>query len=131
MALEASAGAAHGRVLVVESRAPVREQVVEWLLEAGFAADAAADGLNALRRLDTQGTPDLLVVGLELEGLSGVELIEIARRRWLDLPILALPGLAALPPDLDEVVGEAAVRLVAPPLSQVQFIAAATEAIAG
>ena len=60
------------RVLVVEDDPTVREVTCEYLREAGFIVDEAADGIAALRR--AEGTPpDLIVLDRMLPGVSGVE----------------------------------------------------------
>lgn len=62
----------HGRVLVVEDDATIREVVRRYLERAGFEVDEVGDGHLALDRAATR-RPDLVVLDLMLPGLDGME----------------------------------------------------------
>jgi signal transduction histidine kinase len=86
-ALEPGGGA---HVLIAEDDA-LAARVLRILLEqSGYRVTLAADGAAALRILDEQGAPDLLLLDWMLPGVSGLEICHSARQRWdaLRLPIL-------------------------------------------
>ncbi|MFE0644123.1 response regulator transcription factor [Streptomyces sp. NPDC058877] len=60
------------RILVVDDDPTVAEVVTGYLERAGFVAEHAADGVDALRRAGERW-PDLVVLDLMLPGLDGLE----------------------------------------------------------
>ena len=82
------------RVLVVEDDPTVREVTCEYLREAGFIVDEAADGIAALRRAEAT-PPDLIVLDRMLPGVSGVEVCRRIRRTS-DTPVIMLTALGSV-----------------------------------
>jgi len=77
-------------ILVAEDD-PSSANVLRTLLQrAGYTVTVAADGAETLRRLETAGPPDLLLLDWMLPGVSGLEVCHRVRRRWdpLELPVL-------------------------------------------
>ncbi len=79
--------AARYRVLVIEDDADIRELIRYNLADEGFAVDEAADGPQALDRMQRR-MPDLVVLDLMLPGMPG---LDICRR------IRSAPATAQLP----------------------------------
>ncbi|HEX6912201.1 MAG TPA: response regulator [Longimicrobium sp.] len=80
-----------GEHILIAEDDPGAGRVLRLLLEqTGYRVTLAADGLTALRILDEQGAPDLLLLDWMLPGVSGLEICHSARQRWdaLRLPIL-------------------------------------------
>jgi DNA-binding response OmpR family regulator len=75
-------------VLVVDDEAPIREVLGEYLRQAGFRVQMAADGPEALR-IATTTPPDLLILDLMLPGMDGLDVCR-ALRETLAAPILML-----------------------------------------
>jgi CheY-like chemotaxis protein len=75
------------RVLVVEDNQALRENVAEALVLEGYDVVVAANGLEALRRLD-EGSVDVVMLDLVMPEMDGRELLRHIR---------ANPRLAALP----------------------------------
>lgn len=90
----AAAPAAGGeRVLMVEDEPHVREALAESLRAAGYAVIPAARADDALRMVDGGLQFDLLLSDIVLPGdHSGVDLVEVMRRRRSDLPCLLMSG---------------------------------------
>ena len=84
---EAPAGA---HVLIAEDDASAARVLRVLLEQAGHRVTLAQDGEAALRILDAEGPPDLLLLDWMLPGVSGLEICHVARQRWdaLRLPIL-------------------------------------------
>jgi CheY-like chemotaxis protein/anti-sigma regulatory factor (Ser/Thr protein kinase) len=72
------------RVLVVDDDRALRFAATALLQEAGYATDQAADGPEALRKLQQDGA-DLVLLDIGLPGMSGLDVLAKAR------------GLAAAP----------------------------------
>jgi two-component system, NtrC family, sensor kinase len=80
-----------GEHILIAEDDPGAGRVLRLLLEqTGYRVTLAADGETALRILEEQGAPDLLLLDWMLPGVSGLEICHSARQRWdaLRLPIL-------------------------------------------
>jgi signal transduction histidine kinase len=80
-----------GEHILIAEDDPGAGRVLRLLLEqTGYRVTLAADGITALRLLEEQGAPDLLLLDWMLPGVSGLEICHSARQRWdaLRLPIL-------------------------------------------
>jgi len=73
------AAARGGVVLLAEDHPVNREVLARQLALAGFDADPAADGLQALQRF-TSGSPALVLTDLQMPGLDGFELAAAIRQ---------------------------------------------------
>src|SRR6266404_8876721 len=72
---------APGRILVVDDEPDLVSILTKYFSEAGYAVDAAAHGGDALIAV-SQYRPDVVVLDVMMEGLSGVQVLE--RIRALD-----------------------------------------------
>ncbi len=63
-------------LLIVEIDPLVRKAMKRLLDQAGFQAQTAADGLEALNLLH-HSVPDLMLLDLEMPGISGLELLHL------------------------------------------------------
>jgi CheY-like chemotaxis protein len=98
-AAEASPGGAAlgdtgGRVLVVDDDAGVRDVTVQMLRQSGYIVIEADSGQAAFEALGRGEVFDLVVIDIAMSGLSGIETIERARRRWPELRALYITGYA-------------------------------------
>ena len=77
-------------VLIAEDDAAAARVLRLLLEQSGYRVTVAPDGETALRILEEQGAPDLLLLDWMLPGVSGLEICHGARQRWdaLRLPIL-------------------------------------------
>ncbi|GJE16330.1 Sensor histidine kinase RcsC [Methylobacterium marchantiae] len=81
-------------VLVVEDEAVVRDLIVDVLVDLGYRAISAPDGLSGLKILLTQERVDLLVTDVGLPGLNGRQLADQARESRPSLKVLFITGYA-------------------------------------
>lgn len=91
---------APARVLVVEDEPRLAALVCDYLRQAGYVAEALADGAQALQRLREQA-PDLLVLDLMLPGLDGLSVCR-ALREFSDLPVIMLTARVE---EVDRLIG--------------------------
>jgi two-component system OmpR family response regulator len=80
------------RVLVVDDDVDARETLSEALAQAGYLVELAADGSEALARLE-EWPADVVVSDVEMGGLGGVELARALRERGLSQPVVLITGL--------------------------------------
>lgn len=79
------------RICLIDDDIFVRDAMALGLSDAGFevaTAPGAAAGLDIVAR---EGA-DAIVTDMHMPGSDGTQLISEARRRWPDLPIVAITG---------------------------------------
>ena len=84
------------RIMVVEDNDLNRKLFCDVLKANGFEALPVADGDHVLKTARAHG-PDLIVMDIQLPGVSGVDLIKAAKKdtRLEGIPILAVTAFAA------------------------------------
>jgi EAL domain-containing protein (putative c-di-GMP-specific phosphodiesterase class I)/CheY-like chemotaxis protein len=87
--------AAKGRVLVVEDEEVIRDALGPLLEEEGYAVSFAEDGHEALRRLNSEALPDIIVLDLRMPVMDGWEFRTIQK----DDPRLGLIPVVAVSAD--------------------------------
>jgi DNA-binding response OmpR family regulator len=107
------------RVLVVDDEPAIRELLVDFLTDEGYCVDAAADGVDAIERLNSF-EPDVVIVDVMMPRLGGYEFVEWLRARGdrnlpavimmsaVDFPERSVTGVDAFvhkPFDIEELVG--------------------------
>jgi two-component system response regulator MprA len=80
------------RILVVEDDPDVRRLLARVVAASGYRVDTAADGLEALRRIQRE-RPDLLLTDLIMPGLDGWRLIAQVQALDLGIPIIVVTAL--------------------------------------
>ncbi|NNM76270.1 response regulator [Sphingomonas sp. ID1715] len=79
------------QVLCVDDEALIRMMLADWVDELGLRPLEAGSGEEALAKLD-QAEVDLLITDIRMEGISGWEVAEQARRRRPGLPVIYISG---------------------------------------
>jgi two-component system, OmpR family, response regulator MprA len=78
------------KILVVDDERAVRESLRRALELEGYEIDLAADGEDALRRLDLEAEPDAMILDVLMPGVDGLEVCRRVRAQGSRLPILML-----------------------------------------
>lgn len=81
----------HYRLLVVEDDPLTRALFESSLSEKGYEVCVAKDGFAALAQLHG-ALPDLIVSDLKMPNMSGFEFLSITRRRFPQIPTIAVSG---------------------------------------
>jgi len=79
------------RLLVIDDEAETRDLFQSALSAAGYEVGLAKDGFAALAHM-RGALPDLIVSDLKMPNMSGFEFLSIARRRFPQIPTIALSG---------------------------------------
>jgi chemosensory pili system protein ChpA (sensor histidine kinase/response regulator) len=79
------------RVLIVDDSLSVRNSLLQLMQDAGYRAESARDGIDAIETLRTF-RPDVLLTDLEMPNMNGVELTYHVRERadLKGLPIIMI-----------------------------------------
>ena len=86
-------GQLNDRVLLVDDDPLVRNLISGYLVAAGYVVRVAVDGLDALEKLRA-GLPDLIISDLNMPRMSGIELLEVVRKRFPQIPVIVISALA-------------------------------------
>ena len=90
------------RVLVVEDNTILRQLLVRWLQSKGYEYGEAVDGREGVRRFESDGTFDVVLLDMSMPVLDGVaaaaEMRALERARGAQPParLLALTGMSSL-----------------------------------
>src|SRR2546427_13028827 len=78
------------KILVVDDERAVRESLRRALELEGYEIELAADGQEALYRLESEDQPDALVLDVLMPGIDGLEVCRRLRKGGSRLPVLML-----------------------------------------
>ncbi len=78
------------KVLVVDDERAVRDSLRRALELEGYEVELAADGAEALYRLDSNGQPDAVILDVLMPGVDGLEVSRRLRGKGNSIPILML-----------------------------------------
>lgn len=88
------------RILVVDDNELFRESVVETLSRLGHDIESAPEGKTACTML-YPGRYDLIVSDMKMPGISGIELLEAAKKIDPDVPFLIITAYGAIETAVD------------------------------
>jgi CheY-like chemotaxis protein len=78
-------------ILIVDDEPSNRESLAMVLKASGYDVSTAAHGFDALLQL-RRVTPDVIVSDLNMPQMSGFELLSVVRRRFPEIPVVAVSG---------------------------------------
>jgi two-component system response regulator MprA len=78
------------KIMVVDDERAVRESLRRALELEGYEIDLAEDGEEALRRLQSGGEPDAVILDVLMPGVDGLEVCRRIRAQGSRLPVLML-----------------------------------------
>ena len=87
-------GQLSGRVLLVDDEPLIRKLISGYLVAAGYVVRVAVDGLDAIGKLRA-GPPDLIISDLNMPRMSGLELLDVVRKRFPQIPVIVISAVAA------------------------------------
>lgn len=112
------------RILVVEDNDLNRKLFCDVLASQGFTVEGVGDGRDAIERARAL-SPDLIIMDIEMPNISGLELIETAKKDEMlrEIPVLAVTAYAGKG-DEERIRDAGADNYLAKPLSIVPFMTA-------
>jgi DNA-binding response OmpR family regulator len=97
------------RILCVDDEPNIRVLFEAELTEAGYEVDTAPSGTEALKKIEAQA-PDLMLLDIRMEDMTGLELVQKIRPKHPNLPVIMVTAVRGLRDDIsieadDRVVG--------------------------
>src|SRR5919198_2410427 len=80
------------RVLFVDDDPSLRELFQASFHAAGYGVRVAKDGFDALAQMQGRVLPDLILTDLKMPNMSGFEFLSVVRRRFPQIPTIAMSG---------------------------------------
>ncbi|MFQ5828999.1 MAG: response regulator [Candidatus Methylomirabilia bacterium] len=115
------------QTLVIDDEPEVLEVMVDILEQAGYPAQSTSDSENASRLLETSKF-DLIVSDIMMPHLSGLQLLEIAKRQNPDVQVVLVTGYANRQVAL-EALEKGASGFIEKPIEIEPFLAAVRQAL--
>jgi two-component system response regulator MprA len=84
------------KVLVVDDERAVRDSLRRALELEGYDVELAADGADALHRLEANGQPDAVILDVLMPGVDGLEVCRRIRSKGNSVPVLMLTARAEI-----------------------------------
>jgi CheY-like chemotaxis protein len=84
------------RILIVEDDNSIRELLVELLQSEGYEVNAAVNGLEGLKYLQTQQNPDLILIDLMMPVMDGYTFRteQLKNKNWSGIPTVVMSAEA-------------------------------------
>ena len=83
----------HNRILIIDDDQETLEALQKYFEKKGYEVVAANNGLDGLKHLETRsGMFDLLITDIVMPNISGVGVVSIAKKKFPDLPVIAITG---------------------------------------
>ncbi len=86
------------RILIVDDEKNIRTLFRDELEEDGFEVETAGSGREALAKIDSYN-PDLLVLDIRMEDMTGLEVLEVLRQKDTKLPVIMCTAVRGLQDD--------------------------------
>jgi len=88
------------KILVVDDEESIRELYRAELADEGYEVDLAADGREALRRLDAF-RPDLVTLDIKMPGIDGIEVLRRIREKDATIPVILVSAFGEFKQDFN------------------------------
>lgn len=81
------------KVLIIDDTEEVLTALCKYFKQKQYEVISASNGLDGLKMIDDQlGGVDLIITDLVLPNISGVAIISIVKKKYPDLPVIAITG---------------------------------------
>ena len=81
------------RMLIIEDTEEVLSALCKYFNQKGFEVISASNGLDALKMIENEkDTLDIIITDLVLPNISGVAVISIVKKKYPEIPVIAITG---------------------------------------
>ncbi len=117
-------------VLVVDDEPMTRDLIRLMLQRAGFIVREAADGLDALRRIEIDGLPDVFILDVMMPNMDGLTLCRELRQRadTVTIPVIMLSAKTAQSA-INEGLEAGATKYLTKPIARQELLASLNEVL--
>jgi ATP-dependent Lon protease len=88
------------RVLLVDDELIARENLTIVFETDGYEVEAVGNGLEAVAAMEREPA-NIVVSDLKMEGMDGMELLQVLRKRWPDTKVVMITGYATVKTAVD------------------------------
>ncbi len=88
------------KILVVDDEESIRELYRAELMDEGYEVDLAADGHQAIRRLE-KFRPDLVTLDVKMPGIDGIETLRRIREKNVTIPVILVTAFGEFKQDFN------------------------------
>jgi CheY-like chemotaxis protein len=96
-------GSTRAPILIVEDDLPVQEALAQILVDEGYDVECAADGVEALDRLQESGSkPSLIILDLWMPRMNGFvfRAAQVASPKTADIPVVVVTAAGVAPNEM-------------------------------
>ena len=115
-------------LLLVDDELGQVQPLAEILSDEGLLVTTALNGHDALQRL-MEHKPDLVVLDVQMPGISGLELLRLIHDRWPDLPAVLVTAFTPDHPGIAAAIRTPATRYVGKPVDLALLLSTLVELI--
>jgi DNA-binding response OmpR family regulator len=81
------------RMLIIEDTEEVLSALCKYFNQKGYEVISASNGLDALKMIENEkDTLDIIITDLVLPNISGVAVISIVKKKYPEIPVIAITG---------------------------------------
>jgi len=81
------------KLLIIDDNKEILAAITDFLIKKKYDVASASDGLDGLKLLEAEKQGfDLVITDLVMPNISGVGLISIIKKKFPDLPVIAMTG---------------------------------------
>jgi DNA-binding NtrC family response regulator len=88
-------GMAQTRILIVDDELVIRESLAGWLKRDGYEVGTVAGGEEALDLLKQKGF-DILLLDIQLDGMSGMEVLSRVKEEYPDIDVVMITAFGSV-----------------------------------
>ncbi|MFY4730498.1 sigma-54-dependent transcriptional regulator, partial [Nitrospira sp. BLG_2] len=114
-------------ILVVDDDHRNRDMLTEALSQAGFAVDAAGDGVEALSKAN-EATYDAVLSDIRMSPLSGLDLLDFLRKTMPEMPIVLLTAFGSVDTAI-QAMKQGAYNYITKPVNLEELVLTMTHAV--
>ncbi len=83
------------KILVAEDEEITLNNIIDALLDEGYAAAGVRDGIEAVQRMEKEQF-DVLIADIKMPGFSGIELLETVKEKYPAMEVIIITGFGSI-----------------------------------
>ncbi|MDM8538220.1 sigma-54 dependent transcriptional regulator [Desulfobacterales bacterium HSG17] len=83
------------RIMIADDEMIIRESFVQWFRRAGHPVDSAANGIEALEKMEKSAI-DLLFADIKMPGMNGIDLLKNVKKEYPDTIVVIITAFGTI-----------------------------------